>query len=621
MAISRQYATSVSDLGQASDIALGDKVADSMALQALDAQAALLPYALALFGVALPIFAWVCAYAPNRLWMTASLLIFAINWAAFYAVVDAFRRRPENRDNAPLRSRVQVLSGLLWAGAVAQVAALGLGAGAARETIEIVAVGAAAACIFFASPYLPTLLIVGPLASAPPILILFMTEASRPMGRVALGATALVLALSLIFNRLLRRQFALAAEREGLIADRARSLDRAEALARSKSDLIATLSDEIRNGLTGVVHVLAAAATAGTRSGPSRDQMAAALTSAQDLIEALNATLDTETAEAGRLLLERKGFDPAQLLRDVAAAYRPLAAAKGLQLVCHVDEAIAAGGAAVGDPARARQIVTNLTANAIKYTLRGRVEIRAERLADDRMRFEIADTGPGLAPEEIERAFQPFKRVARTAAGVPGAGLGLSLSLRLAQLMGGDISVDSALSVGCCFRFDLPFDPAIVLEQPISAEIGTIQAASPAAARSLKILTADDNALGVAMLRSVLEQLGHQVLHAHDGRRAFELAQICDVDLVMLSARLPQMDGAEIVSAIRALDLPVSRAPIITIIEGDAEEARACLGAGANTILRRPVTVAGVARALAAALREDQPSSVPLRRAKRAAAG
>ncbi len=586
----------------------------SMALQALDAQAALLPYALALFGVALPIFAWACSYAPNRVWTTATLLIFATNWATFYFVVDGFKKHPAYRGMIGLRSRVQILAGLLWAGAVAQVAVLGLGAGPAREAIELVAVGGAAACIFFAAPYLPTLLIVGPAASAAPILALFADAQTRPMGRLAMGAVALVLALSLIFNRLLRRQFTLAAERESLVEDRARSLLSAESLARSKSDLIATLSDEIRNGLTGVAHVLKAAATAGARGGPSREQMAAALASAQDLIEALNATLDTEAAETGRLLLATSAFDPARLLTEVIAAHRPMAAAKGLELSCHVDDAVKSG-AAIGDRTRARQVVFNLVANAIKYTVRGRVEVRAERLGDDRLRFEVADTGPGLTREEIDLAFQPFKRVARTGAGVPGAGLGLSLSRRLAQLMGGDIGVDSALSVGSCFRFDLPFDAtAAVLASPLAeaaTEAGLI--ANDSAGRTLRVLTADDNALAVAMLRAVLEQLGHQVLHAHDGQRALELVQTCDIDLVMLSARLPSLDGPDLVSAIRALDLPVGRAPIITLIDGDAEEARACIQAGANTILRRPVTVGGVARALAKALRPDQ--AIPARAA------
>ena len=571
------------------------------ALQALDAQAALLPYALALFAVALPIFAWACSFAPNRMWMTACLLVFAINWAAFYAVLDAFKKHPAIAGQVKTRARVHILGGLLWAGAVAQIAAMGLGAGQAREGMELLAVGGAVACVFFSAPYLPALLIVGPAACAAPILALYAQAGTQPLGRLALGAVALVMALSLIFNRLLRRQFTLAVEREQLIGERARSLSRAEALARSKSDLIATLSHEIRNGLTGVTHVLAAAATAGGRGGPSRDQMAAALTSARDLIEALNATLDTEAAEAGRLSIEPRAFDAAQILRDVAASYRPLAAAKGLELSIHVDEALdGAAGVAMGDPARCRQILSNLIANAVKYTVRGRVEVRAEPLGEDHLRFEIADTGPGLTTEEISLAFQPFKRIARTDAGVSGAGLGLSLSRRLAQLMDGEVSAESALSVGSCFRFDLPYEAAAgkIAEPP--ATVLDAQSGGEPSIRPLRIMTVDDNALGVAMLRAVLEQLGHRVLHANNGRRALELAQICDIDLVIMSARTPGMDGPDMVRAIRRLSGPIGRAPIITLIDGDPEDAHACLKAGANQILRRPVTVGTVARTIAA---------------------
>ena len=573
-----------------------------MALQSLDAQVALLPYALALFGVALPIFAWACSFAPDRLWMTASLLVFAINWAVFYGVVESYKKHPWQLLQVSPRARIQVMGGLLWAGAVAQIAGMGMCAGPARESVELLAVGAAAACVFFCSPYLPALLIVGPAAAAPPILALNASPDSQPIGQFAIGALALVLALSLIFNRLLRRQFALAGEREQLIEDRARSLSHAESLAKSKSDLIATLSHEILNGLTGVTHVLAAAAHAGARSGPSREQMTAALGSARDLIEALNATLDTEAAEAGRLLLDRRPFDAAQAVRETAATYRALAAAKGLELSVHVDEALAAStaGAALGDPARVRQVLSNLIANAVKYTVRGRVEVRAEPLGDRQVRFEVADTGPGLTPDEITQAFQPFKRIARTGAGVSGAGLGLSLAQRLAQMMDGALSAESAPSLGSCFRFDLPFDPDIRLPRAATPEEPTLHGAD-LAGRPLRILTADENALGVAMLRAVLEQLGHRVLHANDGRRAYELAQICDVDLVIMSARMSGMDGPEIVSSLRALSGPIARAPIITLIDGDAEEARACLDAGANHILRRPVTVGAVARAIAAA--------------------
>lgn len=586
--------------------------ARAVALQSLDAQSALLPYALTLFGMGLPIYAWVCTYAPNRIWMLASLAVFAINWAAFYAAVDWLKRRPEQRADVGLRTRVQILGGLLWAAAVAQIAGVAAGAGLVRAEFLMLAAGAAAVCIFFSAPLLPALLIVGPAAAAAPLAYLYLDPGSRPLGHIALGAIALVMALSLIMNRLLRRQFALAAERESLVQARAQSLVEAEQLAKSKSDLLATLSHEIRNGLTGAAHVLAAAAGAGGRSAPSREQLTAALSAAEDLLTVLDATLDMETAQDGRLSIEPQPFDLPRLAHELALLHRPQAAAKGLELSIHVDEALGPGaGAVVADPARVRQIIANLLGNAIKYTVRGRIELRLTRTASDRAQIEVVDTGPGLTPEELDRAFQPFNRIKRTAAGVPGAGLGLALARRLAGLMDGSVSAESAVGIGCCFRLELPYDPEARLAEP--AEPAPLSPAAPMLSQALRVLVAEDDALHAAMLRSVLEQLGHHVLQAHDGRRACELAQICEVDLIMLDGRLPVLDGPQAMRAIRRLDGPAARTPIIAIIGGEADEATACLDAGATQVLRKPVTVGGVARALAAALREERGGAVRLR--------
>ena len=575
----------------------------SAAAQSLEAQAALLPYALAAFAVGLPILVWVCSFAPDRMWMTASLVIFAVNWAAFYGVVDWMKRNPTYRSDTDLRLRIHVLGGLLWAGAVIQLTLLGLGAGPAREPVLLLAAGAAAICVFFSAPCLPTLLIVAPTACAPPLLALYADEATRPTGQLTLAAIALVMALSLILNRLLRGLFILADDREKLIDERARSLARAHKLARSKSDLVATLSNEIRNGLTGVADVLAAATGAGGRTAPSREQMTAALGSAQDLIAVLNATLDSETAEAGRLSVFRRPFDPARLARELMLLNGPAAASKGLELAIHVDEPLddPSSGAVVGDATRARQVLSNLIDNAIKYTVRGRIEVRVELLVPDRLRFAVADTGPGLSDWELDQAFEAFTRIERTGAGVPGAGLGLSLSRRLAELMGGEVSVQSAQGVGSCFRLDLPFDPAARCEPAPGAPQ---QAVSERGARSLRVMVAEQDGLQAAMLRAVLEQLGHSVVHAQNGRRACDLARVCDFDLVMLNGRLSELDGPATIKAIRRPESAAGRAAIVAVIDGDADEARACLDAGANAVMRRPVSVANVARTLATAMRD-----------------
>jgi CheY-like chemotaxis protein/anti-sigma regulatory factor (Ser/Thr protein kinase) len=254
-------------------------------------------------------------------------------------------------------------------------------------------------------------------------------------------------------------------------------------------------------------------------------------------------------------------------------------------------------GAAFADAARVRQVLANLFSNAVKYTVRGRIEARVERRGDDRLAIAIADTGPGLSPEELEEAFQPFRRVERTAAGVPGAGLGLSLSKRLVALMGATLTADSAVGVGSCFTLELAYDAAALID--LGERPGEPDAPAEGA---LRVLMAEDDGLNAAMLRTILEQLGHQVVHAQNGRRAVDLARAVGFDLIMLDGHMPQMNASDAIRAIRKLAAPVGEAPIIAVIGGDAaEEAGECLSAGADAVMRKPVSVAAVARAIAEA--------------------
>jgi signal transduction histidine kinase/CheY-like chemotaxis protein len=572
---------------------------------ALGVQRALLPYALAIFAVSLPFFVWAGSHAANALWMTMTFAVFAINWGVFYGVTN-WLRTPEAED-LTRRMRLQVAGGLLWALAVVQMSAFAEGAGPARETLLLLAAAAGMVCIFFAAPVLPCLMVVAPVAAAGPLVALFSRPESRSAGVMAWGGLALAMAMAMIFNRMLRRQHALALAHEALLEERLNVLEAAERAARSKSDIVATLSHEIRNGLTGVTHVLAAAAGKGGRAAPSREQLNAALDAAQDLVAVLNATLDSETAESGRLAVESVAFEPVRLIRDLVLLDRPHAVAKGLELVVHVEPDLEHRqlGAAMGDPLRTRQIIANIVGNAVKYTVRGRIEVRVER-RDNLIAIEVADTGPGLSHDELDQAFQAFQRVERTGAGVNGAGLGLSLSRQLARLMGGALEATSAVGVGSCFTLTLPFDEhAPCLIEPDSEAPQVVEAAG-APPRNLRILIAEDDALNAAMLRAILEQLGHQVVHAQNGRRALDLARICDFDLVMLDGRMPILDGPQTAAALRALETANREVPIVAVIGGDADEARECLDAGADTVLRKPVSVAAVARAVADAATIDR---------------
>jgi CheY-like chemotaxis protein len=301
------------------------------------------------------------------------------------------------------------------------------------------------------------------------------------------------------------------------------------------------------------------------------------------------------------LSVEIRAFDACRLTRSLILLALPEATAKGLELTIHIDRELEAeAGAAVADPARVRQILSNLIGNAIKYTMRGRIEVRMHKADAGRLRIEVADTGPGLSADELTAAFEPFRRIERTGEGVPGAGLGLSLARDLAKLIGGEVAAESAPGVGSRFWLELPFDAAAQLQADAAAEA----VETPAMVRSLRVLMAEDDALNAAMLRAVLEQLGHQVAHVLDGRRAVDLAQLCEFDLLMVDARMPNLDGPGAIQALRGLDGPTAAMPMIAVIGGDTQDARLCRAAGADAVLRKPVSVNSVARAVATAFSE-----------------
>lgn len=566
----------------------------AIAVMGLEAQIQLLPYALGFFTISLPIFVTAAGFAHNAQWLVFTMAIYAFNWAVYYAVLDWRKKHPLTLNNVRRHTAVHIAAGALWAVAILQTAAFALGSGSVSEILLVLCVGAAVGVIFFSSPSLVCLLVVGPLAAAGPLLALRLNVETATTGLYALCGIALALALALILNKHLRDHFALALEREGLIIEREGALEETRRLAKSKSDILATLSHEIRNGLSGVAHVLAGALGTGSRGSASQDQLKAALAAARDLVEVLDATLDSESMESGRLAMQLRPLDAGQLAQDIVLLHRGAAAAKGLHIHAHVDPTLSGlSGAAVGDSARVRQILNNLVANAVKYTMRGQIELRVLKPQGEVVRFEVADTGPGLSEPELAKAFEPFQRIARTGSGISGAGIGLALSQRLAALMGGELKAESTPGVGSKFWLDLPWNvDARLDEAPATAE----------PARStvpLRILVVEDDPLNAAMLRAVLEQLGHKVLAASDGRRGLDLLRMGGMDLIMVDGRMPNMDGPTMIGALRSLSGSTGATPVVAVTGGDAEEIQAMLDAGANAVLRKPVTVNAVARAVA----------------------
>ncbi|HEV2365809.1 MAG TPA: ATP-binding protein [Caulobacteraceae bacterium] len=563
--------------------------ADALTSRSLAAQRALMPAALALFAIGLPIFVWVGAYAANAPFMAACLATFAINCAAFYLTVGWLERNP--LASVAARLRIHVLAALLWSGAVGEVAAFAAGAGPAREPLLMLACGAAAMCLFFLSPSLPALLIAGPAAAAGPLLEIFADPGSRFVGFLAWGGFALAFLLMLILNHAFRTQFALAAEAQALAADRAASLERAETLAASRSALVAALSREVRDGLAGLVQMLVAAAAPSVRGGAAK--IAAALTAARELQGALEATIDSQNAEAGALSTAEQAFDAVAVVRGLEELWRPQAGERGLEFSVFVDPALDRAGAAIGDPARVAQIVGHLIANAVRYTHRGRVEARLELASARTLAISVVDTGPGLATDELERAFAPFARIERTSSGVSGAGLGLSLSRQLAQLMGCALEARSAMGVGSAFTLVLPLDPERAPDEtPAQPAAGDIPS------RALRVLLAEPDELAAALTRQRIEELGHGCVLARSLERAFDLLAAGPADAVLVAAGLIEADPAAALARLR--DAGVG--PVIVVTDGEASEAGS---AGAEAVLRRPVTLAALARVLARAPRRS----------------
>jgi CheY-like chemotaxis protein len=319
--------------------------------QGMQTQAALLPYALAAFGICLPIFVWGASHAADAAWMGAIFAVFAMGWGAFYAVVNWLKTAAAA--NLRLRARIQVLGGLIWAAVIAAVAMFSHYAGAPRETLLLMAVGAAMICVVFTAPWLPSLLIVAPAALAAPLVALFARPEDLPVARLALAAAALSLALALLVNRILRAQYALIAEREVLIAERAEQAEAARRFARVKADLVDTLSDELRDGLTGVAHVLAAAARG--RAAPSRQQVGVALDGVNELLSIVGAPAAQEaparrlrvlTLEADALLAATLRANLEQLGHQVVHTAQAARAAE-LARICELDAAICADAGAI----------------------------------------------------------------------------------------------------------------------------------------------------------------------------------------------------------------------------------------------------------------------------------
>ena len=382
-------------------------------------------------------------------------------------------------------------------------------------------------------------------------------------------------------------------ERKRVEADLILAKETAEAASRAKSTFLSNMSHELRtpmNAIMGMTHLALHKAT-----DPKQHAYLTKVTQAsQHLLDIINDVLDLSRIEADRLTLEQTHFTLGTVLQQTASLTGQKAEEKGVRLRTALAPH-AAQLALLGDPLRLGQILLNLTGNAVKFTHQGAIEVRAmvveETPADVLLRFEVEDTGIGIAPEAQARLFNAFEQGdGSTTRKYGGTGLGLAISKRLAERMGGCIGVDSVPGQGSTFWFTVWLDKAVhgapkdAANTAASAEEQLVAGFAGA-----RLLLVEDEPENQVVSRELLEFASLRVDVANDGLRAVAMAGQTRYDLILMDLQMPRLNGLDAARAIRQLP-GYATTPILALTANAFEEdRRRCLAAGMNDHIAKPV--------------------------------
>ena len=375
--------------------------------------------------------------------------------------------------------------------------------------------------------------------------------------------------------------------------------EKAEDATRQKSEFLANMSHEMRTPLAGVIGMLGFALRDARLAGGTREQILRGQANAELLLALINDLLDFSKIEAGKLTVENIDFDLPATIDQVVTLFGEQAAARSVGFEVRMANDLPPF--VVGDPTRLRQVLMNLVGNAFKFTDSGSVSLRVERNEHDQrpdrggatavnmIRFTVHDTGIGIASEALTRLFGKFEQAdSTTTRRYGGTGLGLAICRQLVELMGGQIGVQSLQGVGSTFTFVLPLPDGVA---PL------VEAPQPRHAHShrLAILCAEDFPTNQIIVRTMLEELGHEVDIAENGVVAVAACARKRYDLILMDGRMPERDGASATRLIRAGGPPEApvRDPGVTIValtaNASIDDRARYLAAGMDDFLAKPI--------------------------------
>ena len=380
--------------------------------------------------------------------------------------------------------------------------------------------------------------------------------------------------------------------------------DAADAANRAKSEFLSNMSHELRTPLNAVLGFTQLMACDSALTQKHQEHVQIINRSGKHLLKLINDVLEMSKIEAGRLSLDVDRFDLRQLLNNLETMLQQRATTKGLQLLVACSDTVPP--CVITDEGKLQQVLINLLGNAIKFTQQGTVILTVSgddaRSAIDRpgsaqpgdttemlLRFEVQDTGAGIAPDEQNKLFKPFEQTQTGVSTAEGTGLGLAISQKFVQLMGGEISVTSQLNQGSTFTFALPVgcvestDPPAAPQPPPQAVNG-LAPGHP----TYRILIAEDNVTNRYLLSQMLRLPGFEAKSADNGQEAIDLCKQWQPHLILMDLRMPVMDGIEATQRIKA-DPQTSQTIIIALTASAFEEQRlAFLAAGCDDFLSKP---------------------------------